>query len=70
MATPSDFRYSKRKNGDVVITHNGKNAATLRGATAERFLVKLGRVDNQQLMARATGNYRRGTEKRSRKSSG
>jgi hypothetical protein len=70
MATPSGFSYSKRKNGDVVITHNGKNAATLRGAAAERFLVKLGRVDNQQLMARATGNYRRGTEKRSRKSSG
>lgn len=31
--------------------------------TAERFLSKVERGDDQELMARVTGNYRRGNER-------
>ena len=52
------------RGGDVVITHRGRTAATLRGAAAQRFLAKLERDDPQQVMARVTGNYKRGNERR------
>ncbi len=63
MARPQGFDYVVR-GGDVVITHHGRKAATLRGATAERFLARVERDDPQQVMARATGNYKRGNERR------
>ena len=60
------FTYRTRKNGDVEVLHHGKRASTLRGADAHRFLAELreaGYRDGQQLMARLTGNYRRGNER-------
>ena len=60
--TPSGFAFVVR-GGDVVITHDGARAATLRGAAARRFLADVEREDDQQLMARLTGNYRRGNER-------
>lgn len=58
---PSGFTYA-RAGDEVVITHHGRAATTLRGAAAGRFLA---RVDEnpQQLMARVTGNYRHGNER-------
>lgn len=50
----------------VVIRHHGRVAATLRGTAATRFLAEVERSDPQQLTARATGNYKRGTERRGR----
>jgi hypothetical protein len=64
MASPTGFSYTVRKNGEVVITHHGRQAAVLRGAKAERFLAQIVSRDGQALMARVTGNYKRGNERR------
>jgi hypothetical protein len=64
MAKPAGFRYTCRKNGEVVIEHHGRPAATLRGRRAEDFLRGVREHDPQELMARATGNYKRGNERR------
>lgn len=63
MPPPTGFEYVLRGN-DVLITHRGRTAATLRGAAAERFLAKVARNNPQQVMAKATGNYKRGNERR------
>jgi hypothetical protein len=63
MPPPAGFEYVIR-GGDVLIRHRGRAAATLRGAAAERFLAKVAHDDPQQVMARATGNYKRGNERR------
>ena len=39
---------------------------TLRGDAARRFLVDVAMGDAQQVMARVTGNYRRGNERTSK----
>jgi hypothetical protein len=67
MAGPSGFRWAQRKNGDVVITHHGRVAATLRGSKADRFLDDVAGGDDQELMARLTGNYRRGNERQAKR---
>ncbi|MCX9157701.1 hypothetical protein OPU71_16365 [Niveibacterium sp. 24ML] len=59
------FSYRARKDGSVEILHHGRSAATLRKADARAFLAKAAAGDAakmQQLMARITGNYRRGNE--------
>jgi antitoxin (DNA-binding transcriptional repressor) of toxin-antitoxin stability system len=68
--TPADldFRWRERKGGEVEILHHGRLAATLRGHEAADFLQEAGSVDAadadaQQLMARLTGNYKRGNER-------
>jgi hypothetical protein len=51
----------------VVITHRGRAATVLRRAAAERFLRRMAGLDvdgAQQLMARVTGNFKRGNERR------
>jgi site-specific recombinase XerD len=51
----------------VLITHVGRRAAVLRHATATRFLEDIQGLDDraaQQLMARLTGNFKRGNERR------
>jgi hypothetical protein len=63
VAGPQGFEYSRRKNGEVVIFHKGRLAATLRGKRADEFLARLSSGDQQQVMARATGNYKRGNER-------
>ena len=63
MPPPTGFEYRIRGN-DVLITHRGRTAVTLRGAAAERFLAKVARGNPQQVMAKATGNYKRGNERR------
>lgn len=61
------FGFATRKDGTVVISHYNRPVTTLRGKKAERFL---DRIDNlagreaQLLMARATGNFKRGNERR------
>jgi hypothetical protein len=64
IAAPEGFTWTRRKNGDVVITHNGRQAATLRGRKADDFVGDVGGSDDQELMARLTGNYKRGNERR------
>lgn len=60
------FRYRIRKSGDVEILHRGRLAATLRGDEAVAFRAEVDDQDSaeaQQLMARVTGNYKRGNER-------
>ena len=61
---PSGFEYVVRKSGDVVITHHGREASVLRGKAAAQFLARIATGDPQQLMARATGHYKHGNERR------
>ena len=63
MGTPSGFSFKQRKNGEVVISHHGRVATILRGRQADAFLMKVETTDSQELMARLTGNYKRGNER-------
>lgn len=65
MPAPHGFKYEVR-GSRVSITHHGRPATTLRGAAAARFLREVEAGDPQQLMARLTGNYKRGNERRGR----
>ncbi|MFC0504110.1 hypothetical protein [Micromonospora costi] len=62
MGAAQGFRYVERGDGVVVITHHGRVAATLRGGRAAQFLAEVGE-EPQLVMARWTGNYRRGNER-------
>jgi hypothetical protein len=66
MSSPSGFAFV-RHGAAVVITHRGREAVTQRGAAAERFLEDVEGADPQELMARVTGNYRRGNERTARR---
>jgi len=60
------FSWSQTKDGRVRIARDGRVVTTLAGRRAERFLSRAEDGDEelqQQLMARATGNYRRGNER-------
>lgn len=60
-----EFAYSRRKNGDVVITRHGTVVTNLRADSAQKFLKKIeGQSPREQQlhMARFTGNYKRGNE--------
>lgn len=60
--SPHGFDY-RIVGADVAISHHGRPAATLRGARAQKFLADLPAGDPQEIMARLTGNYRRGNER-------
>jgi hypothetical protein len=65
---PERFDYDVR-GAEVVITHRGRRATVLRGEAAARFLDDVEAGDDagaQALMARVTGNYRRGNERTAR----
>jgi len=57
------FSFASRKSGEVVISRHGEVVTILRGVAAQRFLSRVAADDPQQVMARATGNYRRGNER-------
>jgi hypothetical protein len=63
MAAPEGFACTVRADGSVVITHRGRAATTLRGGRAAEFLAEVEAGDPQEVMARWTGNYRRGNER-------
>lgn len=50
-----------------MIYHHGRSATVLRSAKAARFLKDVETGDPQELMARLTGNYRRGNERTARR---
>jgi hypothetical protein len=62
MPAPEGFDYAVRADGSVVITHRSRPATTLRGDRAAQFLAEVDE-DPQEVMARWTGNYRRGNER-------
>jgi hypothetical protein len=60
------FTFRSRRGGEVQILHRGRLAATLRARDAEAFEAEVAGctpADQQQLMARLTGNYRHGNER-------
>ncbi|GAA3909944.1 hypothetical protein [Microbacterium invictum] len=60
---PSGFEFTVAGE-QVEIRHHGRRAATLRGPAARRFLVDVETRDPQQVMARVTGNYKHGNERK------
>ncbi|MEU9864385.1 hypothetical protein AB0D99_26280 [Streptomyces sp. NPDC047971] len=66
MPQPHGFSYEQRADGSVVITHRGRNASTLRGGRAEKFLAEVVSGDAQLVMARWTGAYKFGNERTAR----
>ena len=61
------FSFRERGDGTVAISHEGRVVTTLRREKADRFLARAAATDEdgrQQLMARATGNFKRGNERR------
>lgn len=63
--TADGFVYVVRRDGTVTITHHGRRATVLRGARATEFLGEV-ESDPQGVMARWTGNYKRGNERQAR----
>ncbi|MFL6116983.1 MAG: hypothetical protein ACJ786_37370 [Catenulispora sp.] len=63
MANATGFTYDKHADGSVTVFHHGRKATVLRGARAQEFLAELEQGDQQTVMARWTGNYRRGNER-------
>jgi hypothetical protein len=60
------FSYATRADGSIVISYRTAPVTILRGRSAERFTTRLSGADDaaaQQLMARATGNFKRGNER-------
>jgi hypothetical protein len=58
------------KNDEIWIIRSHRAVTTLRGQKAQNFLEDVTRLDQsslQQLMARLTGNYKRGNEKQGKR---
>ena len=70
MATNGDddlgFSFRSTKDGEVTILRDGNVVTLLRGDSGKSFLAEMREasfLDQQQLMARITGNYKRGNER-------
>ncbi|MGD9891931.1 MAG: hypothetical protein AB7R89_31260 [Dehalococcoidia bacterium] len=64
------FSYQVTKEEKVFIAWRGRRIMTLRGAEARRFLDRITPLDRkhaQLLMARITGNFKRGNERPTRR---
>jgi hypothetical protein len=63
MSSDDGYDFRVRKSGDVDITLNGRTAATLRGALAQRFIDEVESLDDedaqQSLMAREVSQAKR-----------
>lgn len=60
------FSYTETRDGRVSISFHGKQVTTLAGKEAARFMMKAEDLDShgqQLLMAKATGNFKRGNER-------
>jgi len=61
------FSFRITKDGKVFISWYGKHVKTLQGKPAKKFIMKIDGVENseaQLVMAKITGNFKRGNEKR------
>jgi hypothetical protein len=59
------FGYRVTKDGRILVSRGWRLVVTVAGAKAERLIGMLGAdpAQDQELLARATGNYRRGNER-------
>ena len=61
------FSWLSRADGAIVIRYHDAPVTLLRGKAAEKFAVRVSHAEGpaaQQLMARATGNFKRGNERK------
>jgi hypothetical protein len=61
-----DFSYLKTKDGKVFLRYEGDTVKTLSGKQAQKFLSQIESLegtDAQLVMARVTGNFKRGNER-------
>ena len=60
------FDYEVTQAGQVRIFRGGREVVVVRGAAANALVARLGisAVADQQALARVTGNYKRGNERR------
>lgn len=64
--TESEFSYRLVKDGSIRIAWRGKHVVTLTGPKAAAFRARIESADEgeaQLLLARATGNFKRGNER-------
>ncbi|MER7897996.1 hypothetical protein ABTX62_18270 [Streptomyces sp. NPDC096046] len=66
MPRPHGFAYERHAGGTVRITHHGRPATLLNGPRAAQFLAEVETSDPQLVMARWTGDYKRGNERAAR----
>jgi hypothetical protein len=66
VAAPEDFGYAVRADGSVSISHRGRAVTVVRGGRAAAFLAEVEQDSPQEVMARWTGQYRRGNERTAR----
>ncbi|WP_088265289.1 hypothetical protein [Bacillus mycoides] len=61
------FHYQVTKNNIALIEYYGKQIIILKGNDAEKFLNKINRASNEKekqlIMAKITGNFKRGNER-------
>jgi len=64
------FAYKVTKDNKVFISYEGKQVTTLSGKKAIDFIAKIANKEGKEaqlVMAKATGNFKRGNEKISKK---
>ncbi|GJM41795.1 MAG: hypothetical protein DHS20C20_20770 [Ardenticatenaceae bacterium] len=63
------FTYQEGKDNKLFIFWHGKQVKTLKGKQAQKFLTKiqgLNHKDTQLVMAKVTGNFKRGNERQNK----
>lgn len=62
------FNYRVTKDNTVFLEYNGRQVKVLKGTEAEKFLKRICVADNtteeQLIMAKITGNFKRGNERK------
>ena len=64
------FSYRVTKDEKVFISYEGKHVTTLSGAKASGFISSVSNAEGKEaqlIMAKATGNFKRGNEKNAKK---
>ncbi|MCS0673631.1 hypothetical protein [Cytobacillus firmus] len=61
------FSFRPNKNNTVFLDYNGKQVKILKGKDAEKFLKKMNDAEDEKsrqlIMAKITGNFKRGNER-------
>ena len=60
------FDWRAYRSGELAISRHGRVVSRMRGSAADKAVLQLEALDHsgqQQLLARLTGNYRRGNER-------
>lgn len=60
------FAYRASKDGKIFVTWRGNTVTTLKGRDADRFLARIAGLDRREaqlVMAKLTGNFKRGNER-------